>query len=179
MTSFVTNCRHDRYFAVSEISEISDGKKRDRGFGEYHIAHLRNGGEFYLDDYVVDRLTDPVIAVIPAQPGYNTIQTGNCMDGAPYTIREPVLAWQMMASGEMRPVTIRGPNNGQIGIGVNGVSVEQPSGEIWMPCCDAIFPTFDEYREEELARQRDEEDDRAARHAEREAKRDAEKGEQK
>lgn len=164
MTLFIPNARHDRYYAVSEIVEIGAGKARPGGFGYTHKISLRDGGEEFLDGYEADQLIEHVTAVIPAQPGYWTIETGNYADsGAPYTTREPVICWQLIASGEMRPVTIRGPNNGAL----HSIAVQQPSGEVWMPIHDAIYPNFEAFREAELERQTEEEAERVKRLAER------------
>ncbi len=146
MTRFVNNANWTAHYAVRDIASIGKGKRRERYFGFYHEVKLRNGETIYLDTNEVDGLTNPVIAAFPAAPGYNTIETGDCSDGTPWTIREPVIAWQLMQAGEMVPVTIRGPDNGEH----HRIAVEQPSGEIWLPLDDAIYPGFDEFRARSL-----------------------------
>jgi hypothetical protein len=162
MSGFVNNASWTRHFAISEITEIGKGVKRSNGWGYVHTAKLRDGTDIALDGHEADRLIDNVMEVIPAKDGYCTIETGNCLSGEPYTHREPVLAWQVLASGEMRPLTIRGPNNGEL----FSIAVEQPSGEIWCPLEDAIYHDFDAFREAEIERREREDADIAARQAE-------------
>ncbi|WBO22297.1 hypothetical protein [Sphingomonas abietis] len=147
MNRFVSTRDHSADFAVSEIVRVGPGKKYANSNGYYHVAPLRDGREIVLDSHYANEVTDAVVAIIPALPGYSTIETGNYHDSCePYTIREPVIVWQVRASGEMRPVTMRGPNNGNF----EAVAIEQPSGEIWCPREDAIYRNFDDFREAEL-----------------------------
>jgi len=142
MPRFVNNASWTHHFNTSLIVSISKGRKREKGFGYVHTAKLKDGGEIVIDGSDADELTDPVIAVIPAAAGYSTIATGVDEDEGPWTSREPVLAFQMTQSGEMRPVTIRGPNDGRH----ESVAVEQPSGEVWVPLDDAIYSNVDTWR---------------------------------
>lgn len=148
MHTFVQNASWTRYHAISEIISIDRAKKKERGFGYASRVTLRGGEVIHLDSHDVDRIIDPIAAVIPAIHGYSVIRTGNCLDGSPYTVREAVLAWQVLASGDLRPVTIRGANDGEL----HDVAVEQPMGAIWSPMDDCIYRDFDEFRAEELKR---------------------------
>jgi len=158
MPRFVNNAAWTHHFNANLIVSIGNGRRRESGFGFVHTAKLKDGGEIILDGNAAYELTNPVIAVIPATEGYSTIEMGECPDGSPYEFRQPVIAWQLKQAGEMVPVTIRGPNNGN----TEDAAVEQPTGEVWDPSEDAIYDSAAIFREASLKKVADRDAERRA-----------------
>lgn len=147
MSGFVVNASWTRHHAISEIISIGKAIKREGRFGSYHEAKLRDGDTCILDGMDVDRLTNPVVVTMPAKDGFNVVHIGTD-NGEDWVSREPVLAWQITALGEVIPVTIAGPQDNMM----RHVPVEKPDGEIFDAENDATHKNLDAYREAQRCR---------------------------
>jgi hypothetical protein len=65
--------------------------------------------------------------VVPAEPGYFVLEFDMIEETDPYYFRMPVIAWKILPSGKVRPITPRG-----------GVNTDEM-------CCDVLWPSGEVY----------------------------------